>query len=92
MLSLVLEVQVFPKLLHPVELEEALHAHGLLTVSGAVLVERVLVPASLEANLADVVRLSDMVLELDEGLEVLAPETELGQVWSLTQFYSIDFS
>ena len=78
MLSLVLEVQVFPKLLHPVELEEALHAHGLLTVSGAVLVERVLVPASLEANLADVVRLSDMVLELDEGLEVLAPETELG--------------
>ena len=51
-----------------------------------------MVLASLEANLADVVRLSDMVLELDEGLEVLAPETELGQVWSLTQFYSIDFS
>ena len=37
-----------------------------------------MVLASLEANLADVVRLSDMVLELDEGLEVLAPETELG--------------
>ena len=78
MLSLVLEVQVFPKLLHPVELEEALHAHGLLTMAGAVLVERLLVLASLEANLADVVRLSDMVLELYERLEVVAPEAELG--------------
>ena len=37
-LPLVLEVQVFPKLLHPVELEEALHAHGLLTMARAVLV------------------------------------------------------
>ena len=71
MLRVVLEVEMLSELALPLVGQETLHAHRLLRVLDAVVVEGLLGLAVCQADLADVVRLSDVVLELEKGLEVL---------------------